>query len=51
MSNQGFAALRNGRAIANRNTVTYVLINLRALARIRAAAEERTTAEGLTLAA
>ncbi len=33
--------LRNGRAIANRNTLTYVLINLRALGRLRAAAEER----------
>ena len=32
--------LRRGRAIANRNTLTYVLINLRALARIRNAAEE-----------
>jgi hypothetical protein len=33
--------LRRGSAIANRNTLTYVLINLRALARIRAAAKER----------
>jgi hypothetical protein len=32
--------LRRGRAIANQNTLTYVLINLRALARIRAAAAE-----------
>jgi hypothetical protein len=32
--------LRNGRAIANRDTLTYVLINLRALTRVRAAAEE-----------
>ncbi|MBK9715723.1 MAG: hypothetical protein IPO81_31240 [Kouleothrix sp.] len=30
--------LRRGRAIANRNTLTYVLINLRALKRIRNAA-------------
>jgi hypothetical protein len=33
--------LRSGRAIANRNTLTYVLINLRALMRVRAAADER----------
>jgi hypothetical protein len=34
--------LRSGKAIANRNTLTYVLINLRALSRLRsAAAEER----------
>ena len=33
--------LRSGRAIANRNTLTYGLINLRALARLRAAQEER----------
>jgi len=32
--------LRRGTAIANRNTLLYVLINLRALARIRAAARE-----------
>ncbi len=32
--------LRRGRAIVNNNTLTYVLINLRALARIRAAAAE-----------
>jgi hypothetical protein len=44
--------LRRGRAIANRNTLTYVLINLRALARIRAAAAEgRPAADQLTLAA
>jgi hypothetical protein len=44
--------LRRGRAIANRNTLTYVLINLRALSRIRAAAKEaRPTAETKTLAA
>jgi hypothetical protein len=30
--------LRRGRAIANNNTLTYVLINLRALARIRQSA-------------
>lgn len=34
--------LRRGRAIANQNTLTYVLINLRALARSRAAAEVRS---------
>lgn len=44
--------LRRGAAIANRNTLTYVLINLRALARLRAAAQEaRPSAEQLTLAA
>jgi len=44
--------LRCGRAIANRNTLTYVLINLRALMRIRSAAlEGRPEAEQLTLAA
>ena len=44
--------LRRGRAIANRNTLTYVLINLRALARVRAAAiEARPMADQLTLAA
>jgi hypothetical protein len=43
--------LRRGRAIVNQNTLTYVLINLRALARIRAAAKERPAAEGVTLAA
>ncbi len=32
--------LRSGRAIANRNTLTYVLINLRALARRQVAARE-----------
>jgi hypothetical protein len=32
--------LRRGSAIVNRNTLTYVLINLRALSRIRAAATE-----------
>lgn len=32
--------LRRGRAIANHNTLTYVLINLRALQRLRAAAAE-----------
>jgi hypothetical protein len=41
--------LRSGRAIANRNTLTYVLINLRALNRIRTAvAEARLAAEGRT---
>ena len=44
--------LRRGRAIANRNTLTYVLINLRALNRIRSAATEaRPAAEALALAA
>jgi hypothetical protein len=44
--------LRSGKAIANRNSLTYVLINLRALTRVRAAArEERPTAETVTLAA
>jgi hypothetical protein len=44
--------LRRGRAIVNRNTLTYVLINLRALARIRGAATEaRPAADRLTLAA
>ncbi len=32
--------LRSGRAIANRNTLTYVLINLRALRRVQAVAAE-----------
>ena len=32
--------LRNGRAIANRNTLIYVLINLRALARRQPTAPE-----------
>ena len=44
--------LRRGSAIVNRNTLTYVLINLRALARIRAAATEgRLISEQATLAA
>jgi len=44
--------LRSGRAIANRNTLTYVLINLRALARLRTAAQEaRPAAEVVTLTA
>ena len=44
--------LRSGRAIANRNTLTYVLINLRALHRIRTAAlEARPAAESMALAA
>lgn len=45
--------LRRGSAIANRNTLTYVLINLRALARIRAAAapEGRPLAEQTSLTA
>ena len=44
--------LRRGRAIANRNTLTYVLINLRALMRIRNAAQEaRRAADQGTLPA
>lgn len=44
--------LRRGRAIANRNTLTYVLINLRALSRLRGEAlEERSQAERVALAA
>ena len=44
--------LRNGKAIANRNTLTYVLINLRALARLRQAAHEgRPAGEHVTLTA
>jgi hypothetical protein len=37
--------LRRGRAIANQNTLTYVLINLRAFSRIRAAQEVRPATE------
>jgi len=44
--------LRRGTAIANRNTLTYVLINLRALSRLRAAAlEGRQAAEQMALSA
>jgi hypothetical protein len=44
--------LRSGRAIANRNTLTYVLINLRALSRLRRAAQEaRPAAQSMTLTA
>ena len=43
--------LRSGRAIANRNTLTYVLINLRALARLRAVQEERQRIAPTALAA
>jgi hypothetical protein len=44
--------LRSGRAIARGNTLTYVLINLRALGRIRTAAQEqRRAAESVTLTA
>jgi hypothetical protein len=44
--------LRRGSAIANQNSLTYVLINLRALARVRAAASEaRQNDERVTLAA
>jgi hypothetical protein len=44
--------LRRGRAIANQNTLIYVLINLRALARLRdAALEARPATEALTHAA
>lgn len=43
--------LRRGRAIANQNTLSYVLINLRALNRIRTAAlEARQAAEVVTVA-
>jgi hypothetical protein len=44
-------ALRNGQAIANRDTLTYVLINLRALARLRMAAREERPPTPVTLAA
>jgi hypothetical protein len=44
--------LRSGRAIANRNTLTYVLINLRALKRLRSAVPEpREATESVTLTA
>lgn len=44
--------LRRGQAIVNRNTLIYVLINLRALARLRQArVEEAPTLAALTLAA
>ena len=43
--------LRHGSAIANRNTLTYVLINLRALGRRRAATLEERSPTPLTLAA
>lgn len=44
--------LRNGRAIANRNTLTYVLINLRALKRRQDAVQkERRQGDGVTLVA
>jgi hypothetical protein len=44
--------LRRGSAIVNRNTLTYVLINLRALARLRAATTEgREATEHTTLTA
>ena len=43
--------LRRGRAIANANTLTYVLINLRALSRIRAATEARPAGDRLSLTA
>jgi len=44
--------LRSGRAIANRNTLTYVLINLRALGRRQAAAlEDRPRSVAVALAA
>jgi hypothetical protein len=36
--------LRNGRAIANQNTLTYVLLNLRALQRVRAKKASLTSA-------
>jgi hypothetical protein len=44
--------LRRGRAIATHNTLTYVLINLRALSRLRAAHQEgRQNTNGVTLTA
>ncbi len=43
--------LRRGQAIANQNSLTYVLINLRALQRIRAAQEARPSASSTALAA
>jgi hypothetical protein len=44
--------LRRGPAIANHNTLTYVLINLRALSRLRAAPQEgRPTSDATTLTA
>ena len=44
--------LRHGAAIANRNTLTYVLINLRARQRIRSAVmEARPRDESVTLTA
>lgn len=43
--------LRRGRAIANQNSLTYVLINLRAVQRIRAAQEARLSASRTALAA
>ncbi len=42
--------LRHGGAIANRNTLTYVLINLRALGRLRAATPEKRLPTTLMLA-
>jgi hypothetical protein len=41
--------LRRGRAIANQTTLTYVLINLRALSRLRAAQEQRPISDQQTL--
>ena len=45
--------LRRGSAIANQNTLIYILINLRALARMQAAAAEgqRPDADDVTRAA
>jgi len=43
--------LRNGRAIANRNTLTYVLINLRALARVRTAQPTRQSSAAMVVTA
>jgi hypothetical protein len=43
--------LRRGRAIVNRNTLTYVLINLRAINRLLAASEERPATSTVTRAA
>ncbi len=42
--------IRNGQAIANLNTLTYVLINLHALERVRAHKAEVATRRGGTVA-
>lgn len=43
--------LRRGCAIANQNTLTYVLLNLRALGRIRAAQQQRPATDQIALTA